>query len=352
MKRNNNVDIIRGIAMLLVVLGHTISGTVESYENKFLYKIIWSLQLPLFFIISGYVTRYSKPIDSANSYFKYLKKRTLSYILPWIVWSFLVRGLILNQSYYYNFRHLLWHMDYGYWFLVSLWTIIIIYGLSDWLTHRNKPKSVNTSIIFHLVYSAIGVLLLSIIGYIVGFSFLSIKLSIYYMPLFMLGYIFGQIQTWLFKFRLIHIKLSVIYALALALWLFLIERINFINIPISINVIIARYATSIFGCISLIGILSTIYNNIQREKITVDFKKNLPIRLFNFLIWAGQNSLAIYLLHGFFLNLCLTSNDWIYMKGIGVPLLIANYLLCLSILIPVIKLLASNKFLNKILFWK
>ena len=60
--RNHSVDIVRGLAMLLVVLGHTISGTCTGYENTFLLRVIWTLQMPMFFIISGYVTRYSKPL--------------------------------------------------------------------------------------------------------------------------------------------------------------------------------------------------------------------------------------------------------------------------------------------------
>ena len=64
--RNNTVDIIRGFAMLLVVLGHTISGTVREYSNSLLFQVIWTLQMPLFIIISGYVTRYSRPLTGRS----------------------------------------------------------------------------------------------------------------------------------------------------------------------------------------------------------------------------------------------------------------------------------------------
>ena len=36
-KRNSKIDYLRGIAILLVVLGHTISGIVVDYENSILY---------------------------------------------------------------------------------------------------------------------------------------------------------------------------------------------------------------------------------------------------------------------------------------------------------------------------
>ena len=57
--RNQFVDIMRGIAMLLVVLGHTMTGCTTGAEKSFLFNIVWSLQMPLFILISGYVTRYT-----------------------------------------------------------------------------------------------------------------------------------------------------------------------------------------------------------------------------------------------------------------------------------------------------
>ncbi len=60
--RNQFVDIMRGIAMLLVVLGHTMTGCTTGVEEIFLFNIVWSLQMPLFILISGYVTRYSRSL--------------------------------------------------------------------------------------------------------------------------------------------------------------------------------------------------------------------------------------------------------------------------------------------------
>ncbi len=45
--RNQFVDIMRGIAMLLVVLGHTMTGCTVDSQKSFLFNIIWSLQICL-----------------------------------------------------------------------------------------------------------------------------------------------------------------------------------------------------------------------------------------------------------------------------------------------------------------
>lgn len=83
--RNNTVDIIRGFAMLMVVLVHTISGCVTEYSDTILFQAIWTLQMPLFIIISGYVTRYSHPKINGVELWRFVKKRTLAYLLPWLV---------------------------------------------------------------------------------------------------------------------------------------------------------------------------------------------------------------------------------------------------------------------------
>ena len=104
-ERNHFVDIMRGIAMLLVVLGHTMQDCTTGAHQSFLYNVIWSLQMPLFILISGYVTRYSHPLSSGTDLWKFVKRRTIAYLLPWFVWSLFVRGIIFGQT---NFLNIKW----------------------------------------------------------------------------------------------------------------------------------------------------------------------------------------------------------------------------------------------------
>lgn len=68
--RNQFVDIMRGIAMLLVVLGHTMTGCTVGSQKGFLFNIVWSLQMPLFILISGYVTKCSRLICDGKKLLK------------------------------------------------------------------------------------------------------------------------------------------------------------------------------------------------------------------------------------------------------------------------------------------
>ena len=80
-KRDTYADFLRGIAILLVVLGHTMAGATNNSQSSFLFNIVWSLQMPMFFLISGYVTRYSQKCNNSKALFKLLGRRTLMYLL-------------------------------------------------------------------------------------------------------------------------------------------------------------------------------------------------------------------------------------------------------------------------------
>ena len=76
-KRNEKVDIVRGFAILIVVLGHIITGIFISPENSFIYKAIWSVQMPLFMILGGYVNCLSqRKINTLSNFIVYLKDKT------------------------------------------------------------------------------------------------------------------------------------------------------------------------------------------------------------------------------------------------------------------------------------
>lgn len=342
MERNEIVDVVRGIAMLLVVLGHTITGTVLGDSDSILFKIIWSLQMPLFFIVSGYITRYSKPLITGSSLRRFIKKRSCAYLIPWVIWTIGIRGLILNQSNFLNIKYLLWHMDTGYWFLVSLWTIVIFYGIADWLTAKCKARGAMGNIGLHLLLMVVAMVILACVGRITGIAFLSIKLTLYYLPLYMGGYVFGQLQDTILNREKTHDALMLTVTVATGVWLFLIMRYNFFNVDMTVRMLILRYMCSIMGAIAIVGCLWTICH-------CADFNYRKDFKL---LMWSGQNSLAIYLTHYIYLPLCFVSSQLEGMGALTIPLILLKYILVLFFTIVTIRLLDANRMMRKLLFWK
>lgn len=127
-QRNTYIDVLRGIALLMVVLGHTMTGATDNSEKSFLFNIIWALQMPLFILISGYVTRYSKRINNLFQLKLVLIKRTKAYLLPWFVWTIFVRGILINKE-IPSLVHTFWNMDSGYWFCL-LFGLLMLFFLS------------------------------------------------------------------------------------------------------------------------------------------------------------------------------------------------------------------------------
>ena len=66
-KRIDWLDISKGIAIILVVVGHISSLPWEPYR-----KIIFSVHMPLFFIVAGYTTKMGLNKDIIKKLFKRL----------------------------------------------------------------------------------------------------------------------------------------------------------------------------------------------------------------------------------------------------------------------------------------
>lgn len=333
-QRNGIVDIIRGCAMLLVVLGHTMSGTVREFSDSLLFQAIWTLQMPLFIVISGYVTRYSRPLEDSRGLWKFIKKRTLAYLLPWGVWTIVVRGLIFGQSNMLNIKKLLWNMDNGYWFLVTIWTISMIYGISDLLSNKwFKEKKLN--VFAHFFFCGIGLIGLAVVGYLMGLNFFAIKLTLYYLPIYLLGYMYGQIQHWVMARANGKYFVNIVIVASLALWLAAINRFDFFAGADNLMMIFGRFIASSLGCIAVIGLFCK-YNGSEFSKFSR----------------IGVHSLEMYLTHYLFLSLVPPLHQPVLASMEGMFTIFMNYLLTLAMTVMIIKMVRGNNILNYLLYAK
>ena len=76
------IDNLKGFAILLVVLGHCIQFRMPGYDDNMAFRFIYSFHMPLFFIISGYVSY------KADILIKTLvAKRARQLLFPYFVWG-------------------------------------------------------------------------------------------------------------------------------------------------------------------------------------------------------------------------------------------------------------------------
>ncbi len=151
-------DLLRGFAIILVVMGHCIqegSGaavqTEQLYFGDRLYQLIYSFHMPLFMMVSGYLNWKSINQSATNrERISLIKRRAASLLVPIFLWTAMdyVRILILNFVkgnaqpealifvYFYNALHKLWFLWAVWWCFLIVCLMhyifrdaIILYGL-------------------------------------------------------------------------------------------------------------------------------------------------------------------------------------------------------------------------------
>lgn len=149
-KRIEWIDVCKGIAIILVVFGHTLTQNVRYDLNiaSVLYWIIYFFHTRLFFMLSGYVFERGRKYN----FTKFVIKKSKRLIIPYIIYAIVVflMFLIINQfisldfGYDLNVKNFLTGLLMGenelsihLWFLYALFLIaLLIYGISRYLTYR------------------------------------------------------------------------------------------------------------------------------------------------------------------------------------------------------------------------
>ena len=212
------------------------------------------------------------------------------------------------------------------------------------------------------VYLWVAAVPLIVIGLYWGINFLSIKLTLYYIPLYLCGYLFGQIQLKYDMSQKLR-TIQVVASFAVGLWIYIITRLDFYGQEVSITILFARYLAAIAGCCVIIywasGLLS---GNHPVDSDDNDYKKspflmkntflseNLKSQLFCILKQSGFNSISLYLIHGFFLNI-IPIDRFYNVELIAIPLCFINYLICVTLTLSLIKFLKKFPHLNYLLLW-
>lgn len=87
MNRKSWIDVVRGIGIILVIIGHC-------HRPDILLKMIQSFHMPLFFILSGYLFR-----KTSESTFAFIKHKWRLYIKPYIILAVLNYAICLFDKY-------------------------------------------------------------------------------------------------------------------------------------------------------------------------------------------------------------------------------------------------------------
>ena len=188
-ERNNIIDILKGIAVISVLLGHALqrglglSGYIP-FDN-YIFKIIYTYHMPLFMILSGYVlANYTSKFNK-----DFLIKKSLRLLYPTIIWSYLIWSvrnfkfvgikefIPFPDSIIEYTKTLIKHPDFIIWFLY----VVFIFNIFFYIIKKmNNKKDLYLDVIFSIVfYIILGIIPNS------NFGIYNIKL---YFPIFAFGY--------------------------------------------------------------------------------------------------------------------------------------------------------------------
>lgn len=181
------IDFLKGVAILLVILGHCIQYTDCNFCDNILYQYIHSFHMPLFMFLSGYVSY--KGILQFSS----IKKRAIQLLVPFFVWPSFSQILDMKFVDFSVYRDIVLHPESGLWFLWSLFFITVFLFVFD-----NLSKKIH---IRQEYIVCLGVMVLLCLGFVLkGKINFGLNITSWYMIFYMQGFYMRKYQCVLISF--------------------------------------------------------------------------------------------------------------------------------------------------------
>ena len=127
--RIGTLDIYKGLAILLVVVGHLAQSATPDFDRSLLFKGIYMFHMPLFFFVCGMVYSLKGSGLSAKGLGESVGKRAQQLLLPFFAWYVVGYFITNSQLPFGQYMVRLWKSpDYGLWFL---WVLFVFSCVAD-----------------------------------------------------------------------------------------------------------------------------------------------------------------------------------------------------------------------------
>lgn len=277
--RINEIDVASGLAIILVVVGHTLDHMPESY--RIFKTVLYTFHMPFFMFISGFLYRLSsQSLEDLKSYLPFIKRKLNRLGLTYLLVSLLYLGF--NFILYQHTGSVNILQDVLYIFLKPS------FGVSIFLWY------IYVLLLFYLFFSLLllhpilkkNTYILIILGFML--YFIVPKIGLFELNLFCKYFVYFSIGIFISEnyhcFKVVLHKMNVLPCLLFAV-LLVLEILDFVNLP-----------ALVYG---LISIPSLVYISLK-----LSINKSLQ--------YLGNRTFVIYIWHSaflFFLEVILMKFD-------------------------------------------
>lgn len=334
LKRNRVLDILKGLTIILVVFGHSIqygSGyyfTNEIYFDNPLFKIIYSFHMPLFALISGYLFYYS------------LKKYDLKELIKNKITTLFI-PIFTSSLIYFLISKFILHVDISLVksFLSFLWFLWAILFSSIIISIVNKKFNDNKFIYLF------GFLFIFILPDFAGLN--NIKFIYIY---FFIGYIINKLCL-LEKLQLGGGQVLLLSLILFNILILFYNRDAYIygNGFSIININSQKIAINFYQlAIGLYRIIMGLVGSLLTLSLVKAVMGKLHSKILKALSYLGQNTLGIYIIQSFFMELAIPyiCHD---LKNINYLICILITILIIGISLLLIQIIKKNSLANRLI---
>ncbi len=332
-QRNLSFDYLKGLGIISVILSHILLFSESTtIANSLLFRVIWSYQMPLFFIISGAVNS-NISINNPRELLSKIVKRLRAYLIPFL--SYILAYNLFNGNHTFlspeNLHNLLFTIDTYLWFLYVLLILNLIHFFSLYLIKFIKNRF--SFFIFFPIFVFIFLVSIFLIGLNQDIGFLSTKLILYYSLFYFSALYFLRIIKFYNLTESRYIKMVLFLSSVIVLVSF---SENFYTSEDNFYYVVFRFLTGY-------SYYFILYFMIER----------LPNLVKSLLLFYGNNSLEFYYFHFFFLRFIITTPYNLSINTVDYLLFVITSFLYINFFTyVVIVIVKSNSYLSKIILGK